>query len=83
MKDRRLAGVRKPPENLMRRCGDAEEVRKVMKGGRRAGVRKPPENLTRRRGDAEEVRKVMKGGNGASETSAVTLRRATGVNPWA
>ncbi len=53
-----------------------------MKDCRRAGVRKPPENLTRRRGDAEEVRKVMKGGNGASETSLVTLRRATGVNPW-
>ena len=28
-------------------------------------------------------RKLMEGGNGATIGSVVTLRRATGVNPWA
>ena len=36
------------------------------------------------RGDAETRRcGVMKGGNGESVANEVTLRRATGVNPWA
>ena len=60
------------------------KVRKEMEDGWRAGVRRAArKNLTRRRGGAEEVRKVMKGGNGATNGSVVTLRRATGVNPWA
>ena len=29
------------------------------------------------------VRKEMEGGNGVSAANGITLRRATGVNPWA
>ena len=37
----------------------------------------------RRNNDTVRVYQPLEGGNGATNGSVVTLRRATGVNPWA
>ena len=80
----RRAGVRKPPGKShaeTRRSGE-------MKGGNEVseanGITQFANGEPKRRNnDTVRVYQPLEGGNGGSEANVVTLRLATGVNPWA
>ncbi len=60
---------------------------KEMEGGNGAsvasGITQFAEGEPKRRNyDTVSVYQSLKGGNGVREANVVTLRRATGVNPW-
>ncbi len=79
-------GCESSQANLTRRRGGTENVREVLKNKASRVARRPVKASRKVREVAEDVRKVreeMEGGNGATIGSEITLRRATGVNPWA